>query len=211
MFIGSIYIEHKICLKCKFLKSYNEFSFHNKKLNIRRATCKLCRNIASKKIYENTRNDIKSVARRILKKCREREKERLSKFIKRRDNLNYFPEVELNQEQFDIDIEWMLEQRIKQDNKCWYTGITMMWSTGLIDEVKRMNPRVVTIERLDSFKFYTKDNCVLSSWWANCAKGPGTLEELINFSFETIKKYIISNNLELTDDIIYSNKKLFLK
>lgn len=189
--------EYKICSQCGIEKIIDDFPVDNKAPTGRRANCRDCKNAASKKTYEETRDDAESVARRIIKKCKEREKERLVKFIKRRDCLDYFPEVELTESHFDIDYSWVLAQRDLQNNKCYYTDIDMVWSTGLIDTIKRMNPSAVTVERLDSNRPYVKDNCVLACWWANCSKGAGTIEELINFSFDVIKKYTNKKQIDM--------------
>jgi hypothetical protein len=186
--------EYKICSQCNLEKVIDDFPFENKELNTRRANCKECKNAASKRSYEDSRDDPESVARRIIKKCKEREKYRLAKFIKRRDSLDKLPEVELTENEFDLDIEWVLEQRDNQGNKCWYTGLDMIWSTGLIDDNKRINPMAITIERVDSLGKYVKNNCVLSCWWANCAKNCGTIEELITFSCAVVKKYVDDKN-----------------
>ncbi len=183
--------EFKICSQCGLKKSLEEFAFENKELNQRRANCKDCKNAASKKTYEETRDDPESVARRIVKKCKEREKYRLAKFIQRRDNLSELPDVELTDKDFNIDYLWVLQQRDAQNNRCYYTGLEMVWSTGLIDDIKRMNPYAVTVERLDSTRPYVQDNCVLACWRANCMKGDGTYDEMILFATSILNKHVI--------------------
>lgn len=178
----------KACSQCGLIKPLEEFPFENKELNQRRANCKDCKNAASKKAYEETRDDPESVARRIIKKCKEREKFRLAKFVQRRDSLESLPEVELTSKEFDIDYSWVLNQRDEQKNKCHYTGREMIWSTGLIDEIKRMNPDAVTVERLNSNGSYIRDNCVLVTWRANCFKGDGLLEEMYEYAFDILAK-----------------------
>lgn len=186
----------KICSKCGIKKTLDNFSFENKELNIYRANCKNCKNVASKKAYEDTRSDIESIARRIVNKCKEREKYRVSKFVQRRDNLFVMPEIELTDAEFDIDYLWVLQQRELQKNKCFYTGVEMVWSTGLIDEMKRIHPFAVTAERLDSSRPYVRDNCVLACWWANCAKGAGTFEEMLFFCSSLLYKHINDNIID---------------
>jgi hypothetical protein len=182
--------EIKKCSQCELEKSLDNFPFENKELNVRRANCKDCKNAASKKAYEDTRDEPESVARRIIKKCKEREKYRLAKFIQRQDGLDVLPEVELTDKEFDLDYLWVLNQRDIQNNKCFYTDRDMIWSTGLIDEIKRINPDAVTVERLDSARPYVKDNCVLACWRANCMKGDGTYNEMIIFCSSILHKHI---------------------
>ena len=57
---------------------------------------------------------------------KEREKYRLAKFVQRRDGYAYLPEVELTANEFDIDYSWVLAQRDKQGNRCFYTGREMV-------------------------------------------------------------------------------------
>lgn len=180
----------KMCSQCGLTKSLEDFSFENKELNQRRANCKDCKNEASKKAYEDSRNDPESVSRRIVKKCKEREKYRLSKFVQRRDGLDYPPEVELTEKEFDIDYIWVLNQRDLQNNRCYYTGMEMIWSTGLIDDIKRINPFAVTVERLNSTRPYVKDNCVLACWKSNCMKNDGPYDEMILFCSAVLYKHI---------------------
>lgn len=186
----------KICSQCGLEKSLVNFPFENKELFQYRANCKDCKNGASKKAYEETRSDPESVARRIIKKCKEREKYRLAKFVQRKECLEHLPDVELTSAEFDIDYSWVLAQRDLQDNKCFYTGRNMIWSTGLIDDVKRMNPDAVTVERLNSNGSYIRDNCVLVTWRANCFKGDGLLEEMYEYAFDIIGKLLIDKGLD---------------
>jgi hypothetical protein len=176
--------EYKVCSQCCLEKPIEDFSFDNKGLNQRRANCKECKNAASKRAYEGSRDDPESVARRIIRKCKEREKFRLAKFVKRRDKLDSLPDVELAKEQFDLDVEWVLEQKELQQNQCFYTGLAMVWSTGLIDENKRINPQAITIERINNNIGYVKNNCILVCWRANCFRGDGTIMEMLDFARE---------------------------
>jgi len=202
----------KICSQCDKEKCLDDFPFENKELDIRRANCKDCKNEASKKAYEDTRDDPESVARRIIKKCKEREKFRLAKFVQRRDNLDYLPEVELTKNEFSIDYIWVLNQRDLQKNKCVYTGREMVWSTGLIDDIRRMNPDAITVERIDSSGSYVKENCILVTWRANCFKGDGLLEEMYEYAFDIIGKLLQDKSLDSTEAAsILSFKKTLCK
>ena len=192
----------KVCSQCEIEKPLSEFEFKNKITGTRRANCRQCKNESKRKAYEDSRTHPESVARRILKKCKEREKERLARYIRRRDELEILPDVELTPELFNIDLNWIFEQRDKQNNKCWYSGKEMIWSTGYIEDLKRMNPLAITIERLDSNKGYVKENCVLCCWMPNRSKGDGTIEELIDFSLAIVNKNINKVVGKLTNDIL---------
>lgn len=201
----------KICSQCGMEKWLGDFPFENKELNIRRANCKDCKNTASKKTYEETRDDPESVARRIIKNCKERERERLAKFVQRRDGLDYTPRVELSDNEFNIDYLWVLNQRDLQNNKCAYTGREMVWSTGLIGETRRMNPDAVTVERKDSAGSYVKENCMLVTWRANCFKGDGLLQEMYEYAYDIINKLLIDKGYEPSCNTLANVERLIKK
>jgi hypothetical protein len=186
-------MKYKICSKCSAEKPITEFNLKDTANGKFRRDCKICQRSQKRKQYNATREDPISVAKRIIKKCKHREKERLAKFIKRKKKLDHLPGVTLTKRQFNLDVKWLMQQRDKQENKCYYIGKDMIWSTGLIDKGKRINPLAVTIDRIDSNRGYVKNNCVLCCWWANCAKSVGTYEEMFLFSLELIKKYVADN------------------
>ncbi len=181
---------YKICSKCKIKTHIDNFHVDNRRPDHRRASCKRCAISLKKNRYDQTRDNVVVIARGILNKSKGRAKKRYAKQLKRQDKLKVISNIKITPEIFDLDLEWIFTQRDKQNNKCFYTDIDMIWSIGYIDGARRINPFAISIERIDSAKGYTKDNCVLCSWWANCSKGAGTIEELIYFSSCVVKKYI---------------------
>lgn len=61
-------METQICCRCKEEKHYDEFSFKNKKRNVRQKTCKECFKIVRRKWYENHKEKI------IIKNTKNRKK-----------------------------------------------------------------------------------------------------------------------------------------
>jgi hypothetical protein len=190
-------METKICSKCNIEKSLNAFHQDKSKSGGRRASCSDCNCLLKKIKYENTRDNIVNVARGILAKSKERAKKRFVKQQIRKNIVINESDLEgITEKLFNLDLEWIFKQRELQNNKCHYTNIEMLWSIGYIDNVKRVSPFAVSIERIDSSKGYTKNNCVLSCWWANCSKGAGTIGELIYFSSCVVNKHVADSILD---------------
>jgi hypothetical protein len=72
----------------------------------------------------------------------------------------------------NITVEYILELIEKQENKCRFTGVELIW------KVKSGNFRA-SIDRIDSDKTYMKGNIQLICVWANKAKSDLTDEEFI--------------------------------
>lgn len=62
----------------------------------------------------------------------------------------------------DITYEWLIERLFIQKGLCYYTGIPINYN--------RYSGSIISIDRLDSDKPYTKDNVVLCTWDANRMK-----------------------------------------
>lgn len=68
----------------------------------------------------------------------------------------------------------------KQDGKCYYTGIQMELMTNL-----KNDPRIMSCDRKDSKKGYTKDNVVLCCLGINHLKGRHSIE----YMYENLKLF----------------------
>jgi hypothetical protein len=79
---------------------------------------------------------------------------------------------------FDLDENWLVELLSK---KCQVTGIPFH-----ITPDKIMDPYAPSIDRIDSTKGYTKDNCKLVIWAFNRAKGKYTETVL----YKILKRFI---------------------
>jgi len=87
-----------------------------------------------------------------------------------------------------ITVEDLRNLWIKQNGKCFYSGLKMNLpkdSNGFKGSPLINN---VSIDRIDSKKSYRKDNIVLCCYGANIGKGIYSKEEYINFC-KTISKY----------------------
>lgn len=66
-----------------------------------------------------------------------------------------------------IDLKFIKNMLIKQNNKCYWFNIELE-----IDSIEgSRNPAKLTIDRLDCTKGYSKDNVVLTCYAANCGRG----------------------------------------
>ena len=63
---------------------------------------------------------------------------------------------------FDLTFDWMLEQYKRQDGKCIYSKVVM--------STVESGPRSVSLDRVDSTKGYTRDNCQLITAFVNRCK-----------------------------------------
>lgn len=72
---------------------------------------------------------------------------------------------------YDLTPEYLIELWEKQDGKCYYSGLPMTYN--------KYDIHLVSIDRIDSNKGYTKDNVVLSCWAINSMKNSYTTEEFV--------------------------------
>ncbi len=85
---------------------------------------------------------------------------------------------------FSLTPEWTLRQYEKQEGKCFYTGIQMTFDHG--------NGRSwsnASIDRVDSSKGYTPDNCVLCCTGFNLMKTNLPIEALTKLARAFLKNY----------------------
>lgn len=73
---------------------------------------------------------------------------------------------------FDLTSGWMLEQLARQDNRCAITGIEM----AVAADLGAKSPYQVSIDRIDSARGYTRDNCRLVALAVNLALNVWGLE-----------------------------------
>lgn len=77
-------------------------------------------------------------------------------------------------EKCNITYKDIVELKEKQNNKCKYTGVDLIWKVG-------SGMYQTSIDRIDSNKTYTKDNIQLVCFWANQAKSNGDETEFLKF------------------------------
>ena len=185
-------IKTKKCTLCLKIFDIDAFKKGKKIIN----TCKTCKNKSARSKYDLNKSNPASIARNIVKRAKQRLKEKKAKIILETTGMVIASSnLDLSADDFDITPEWCLEQRDKQLNRCTYSGLEMIWAIGYMADglSLRLNPYVVSIDRVDSTKGYTKDNCVLVCWKVNAFKSDGNAQELLEFSMAIVdnlsKKY----------------------
>lgn len=73
---------------------------------------------------------------------------------------------------FNLTVDWVQQQFEKQKHRCYYTKCEFS-----MDSWSR---RYITIDRLDSTKHYTAENCVLACSAANVAKHTMSEQQFVN-------------------------------
>lgn len=90
---------------------------------------------------------------------------------------------------FDITLDFLYSLLEKQEYKCLMTGIPLEASRG------GKEPYVVSIDRIDSSKGYTKDNIALVSTIYNICKNKYTIDNVVKMC----KGFIKTNNIDIND------------
>lgn len=87
------------------------------------------------------------------------------------------------QQKISLVFEDLLEMWEKQNGLCYYTGLKLeAYAYG----VKRQKINSISIDRIDSDKGYTKDNCVLCTFYANVAKADLDKEHMLYIMEQTL-------------------------
>jgi len=79
---------------------------------------------------------------------------------------------------FDLDDEWLTKKAAR--GVCEITGIPFDYNELAF---------VPSVDRIDSTKGYTKDNCMLILWLLNIAKGPEDYNLLYEWAVEFVEKF----------------------
>lgn len=124
----------KLCRICNIYKSFEEFS-KRKESNVYRNECKECRNALQNK-YVSTFN---GHFVQLLGHAKESSKNRINK-------------GRTEAGVFNLTIEELKQIWNKQDGKCYYSGISMSYTS---------NDWCTSLERIDVTKGYVRDNVVL--------------------------------------------------
>lgn len=90
------------------------------------------------------------------------------------------------QETFALDAWWVERQLQKQNYKCYYTDSNLSMSP--------KSKKYITIDRVDSSKGYTQDNCVICCNAINSAKNSMSLDKFILMCHAVARKYPIELN-----------------
>ena len=85
--------------------------------------------------------------------------------------------------EYDLDVEWVFQQA---KNGCPKTGLTFNLN-GSGDSTKKKNLLSPSIDRIDTAKGYTKDNCRVVSWWYNMVRNNYSDEETLELCRTFVK------------------------
>lgn len=142
------------CITCKKEKVLDNFEKRNNALYSQwRTECKVCKNIRDKN-NENKRcinNSLEYKLGLLIGNTKQRTKKRNKEAL------------------FNIDIEYLKELYNKQNGICYYSNKKMSFMTNSREKI--------SIDRIDSTKWYEKGNIVLCCWTANNLKQDLTMEE----------------------------------
>lgn len=163
-----------ICKKCFIPKNEKDFS-DDKREKYRNFKCVYCRDCArklSKKYFLERKTDLKFYLQRLIYGITHKLKNTKSNYKKYKD-------LEML-----ITPEDLYDLYIKQNGKCAISGMEMTHFIGQGRVIKN-----ISIDRIDSFKGYIKDNIQLTCLIVNTMKS-----DLDKDSFLDICKIIIENN-----------------
>lgn len=156
-----------LCSHCKKYKPAKDFSkaTRNKHRDMLNCTCKICYKLA---YNENRKKIEESKALESILKVR------LHDALVRSKKKNLFIDITV------VDLQKLWN---KQNGKCALTGfpMTLIWGNG------KKNIYNLSIDRIDSFKGYTKDNIQLVCAAANMMKGFMESDELMKFCEAILK------------------------
>lgn len=155
----------KQCSKCKEVKVLSEFRPHSSFNILKRgyiaytSHCNLCDSkrttIYKNKKIQTIEGKVSFLIDNINRRCK---------------NKNYINEM---------SNEYLIELYNKQNKKCFYTGLEMTLGSYTGERVK--NNYVVSVDRKNSKKGYTKDNVVLCCWIINNMKQDLNIEDFKKF------------------------------
>ena len=166
-FMEEKYRENILCTVCDREKPRYLFFNDKRKQNGKTSYCKLC----------------------IASKCRQRKLEWTDfQFIKNllsvcRSSTRRRKKIGRTNMMYNITIEHIMALKVKQKNKCIYSGVELIW--------KQNHPNTVSIDRIDSSLGYISSNIQLVTKQINAAKSNMSDEEfktLIYNCYMTMKK-----------------------
>lgn len=179
-------MESKYCKVCNEFKPISEFHKSQKTL-----LCKFHHNLQSKENKKKYRQNPKNLEKEKLK-SQERGLRlwinRLLSYTKKRNCEN------------TLSINEILEIYKKQNGLCYWFKVP------LLPSLTKKHPQQPSIDRLDRFKGYTKDNVVLSCYAANIGRNETDVDVWKNFISLLFKQELKENKIDY--EIINLNKKI---
>lgn len=145
------------CRVCKQAKSLKLFPYRGHTKNNKETRCKNCYNQScDDKVEQHTPRQHAAVMIQISKDSAKKRGQR----------------GRLDCEEHTITTDDIMKLKEKQDNKCVYSGLELVW--------KRHSPNKASIDRIDSTKGYTPNNIQLVTKLVNQAKNNLTHDEFVN-------------------------------
>jgi len=172
---------YKICNSCNEKKSKSYFGKLSSSLDGLRNMCNMCR----RKQYSFEYNDENIKKRRedkSLKYCKENPFRVLLSRCKSNHNKK-------GMTGFNITEEFLSVLYIKQEGKCFWSGIPLP-----LDNIGLGELNSISVDRLDPSKGYLIDNVILSCKFYNLGRG--------NMNVEDFTRFLIKNNLVISNDLI---------
>jgi len=187
--------EH-FCRKCEKTKPISEF--HKNKW-----TCKECTAISQREYRVKNPDAVIAVERKSKKKnivqrtkYNNEYRRTYNGFCKGLLNGCRASDKKYKRNDFDLDLDWIEEQKKKQNNKCIYTGLELIWGVN--------NKQKASIDRIDNTKGHSKTNCHLCIFPINLIKlnmaHNDFLKHLGNLKNKKFESYSTMNFKTLTFD-----------
>lgn len=196
--------EYKKCSKCEIWKIITEYSPMPNVWDKLSSHCKTCHNSVNKKYFGNNKKLLSDKA----KNYRSNNKDEI---YKKRCTGKAYVKMLINsmksndkkkQRKCQFTYEDWLYLKEKQNNKCIYTGLELVWKSkaGLCKG---------SIDRIDSSKDHTRDNCQLILYSINIMKSDMSVKK-----FDDLLNILQNNNIHDDEDYknidFINNKKLSL-
>jgi hypothetical protein len=162
-------IVEKICTKCKQLLDINLFSIDKYKASGYRSACKKCSALEFKRYKtDNPTSYLKRLAASKIQRAVQKEVTPMQYWAHNGYHNAKNRAKKLNLE-FGLTKKWLLDNA---PTHCPLLGIELSYTA------ETSTPNCASIDRINSLKGYTQDNCKIISFKANRMKSNATLEEI---------------------------------
>lgn len=194
----------KICSKCLEEKDFSDFHKNKGGKFGLRSTCKLCHNkVTANWVINNPERQKIRVKRwrydnlqKVIAYRKKYDKDR--NFSRNIDDIFYTKKLLIDLRKrakyrklgFDLDFDFLYKLVIPMT--CSITGVKLVRGVDAVNK-KGLSPYTLSIDRVDSNKGYTKENCRAVCWWYNVSKQQWTDEELVPL----IKAFVDKNYFKL--------------
>lgn len=179
-------MEVKYCKVCSEFKPISEFHKSQKTL-----LCKFHHNLQGKENKKKYRQNPKNLEKEKLKSQERGLRLWVNKLLSHTKKRNCENTLSINE---------ILEIYKKQNGLCYWFKVP------LLPSLTKKHPQQPSIDRLDRFKGYTKDNVVLSCYAANIGRNETDVDVWKNFISLLFKQELQENKIDY--EIINLNKKI---